>query len=116
MQQLDEIRSRRPVAWERKANAEFPIRLSLWRDFLEDYRQNPGGQASRYTYEVGRRVQLHILHPETRLLSPAYLELLASLDNHLRSVFIPGEFVWDAAIQPGFPKDPYWYLYGSIKK
>jgi hypothetical protein len=116
LQGLAEARSRWPVAWERKANAEFPIRLNLWRDFLEDYRHSPAGQAGRYAYEAGRRVQLHLLLPETRLLHPAYIELLSSLDGYHASVFVPGEFAWQADLAPGFPQDPYWYLYGSLKK
>lgn len=116
LQGLAEARSRWPVAWERKANAEFPIRLNLWRNFLEEYRQNPAGQSGRYAYETGRRVQLHLLLPETRNLPSAYLELLSSLDGFHASIFLPGEFAWEAALAPGFPQDPYWYLYGSLKK
>jgi hypothetical protein len=116
LQELAGARSRWPVAWERKATAEFPIRLNLWRDFLEDYRQSPVGQTGRYAYEIGRRVQLHLLLPETRNLPAAYVELLSSLDGYHASVFVPGDFAWEAALTPGFPQDPYWYLYGSLKK
>lgn len=116
LQGLAEARSRWPVAWERKANAEFPVRLHLWRDFLEEYRQSPTGQSGRFAYEAGRRVQLHLLLPDTRNLPPAYLELLSSLDGYLASIFVPGEFTWEASLAPGFPQDPYWYLYGSLKK
>ena len=116
LQGLAEARARWPVAWERKANAEFPIRLNLWRDFLEEYRQSPAGQSGRYAYEIGRRVQLQLLLPETRNLPPAYLELLSGLDGYHASIFVPGEFAWEAALATGFPQDPYWYLYGSLKK
>ena len=116
LQGLAQFRARWPVAWERKANAEFPIRLNLWRDFLEDYRRTPAPQAGRYAYEVGRRVQLHLLLPETRDLPSAYPELLSSLDGYHASVFLTGEFVWEAALAAGFPRQPYWYLYGSLKK
>jgi len=116
LQSLAEARSRWPVAWERKANTEFPLRLNLWRDFLEEYRQSPAGQSGRYAYEAGRRVQLHLLLPETRNLPPAYLELLSSLDGYLASIFVAGEFTWEAVLASGFPQNPYWYLYGSLKK
>ena len=37
---------------------------------------------------------------------------LAARDAQLRSVWEPARFVWDAQLQPAFPADVYWYLYG----
>jgi hypothetical protein len=113
---LDEIRSRWRVAWEKKAAQDFHARLNLWRDFLEDYRDRPSAHYDRYPYEVGRRTQLELLNDSAGEIPAAEQEMLNGLDGLLRSVFKPGEFVWEDYLAPSFPHQPFWYLYGSIQK
>jgi hypothetical protein len=114
-EQIDDVRSRWRVAWERKAAQDFRARLNLWRNFLEDYRQNPGADADRYAYEVRNRIMLHLLAPEASDIPPAETELLAGLDQLLRAVLVPGDFIWEKELAPGFPRNTYWYLYGTLK-
>jgi hypothetical protein len=111
---LNAVRARWRAAWGKKAQAEFRARLSLWRDFLSDYRKDPGAHYDRYGYEVGRRVMLHLLNTEADEFPQAYHDLLAALDKHLKAVLQPGEFVWEPELSKSFPPDVYWYLYGSL--
>ncbi len=111
-EQIDELRSRWRVAWERKAGRGFSARLRLWNNFIEDYRERPSANVDRYGYEVERRVMLHLLHDEAEAIPAAESELLIGLDKLLRAVLIPGEFIWDPELQSGFPQETYWYLYG----
>lgn len=115
-QKLDSVRTRWRVAWGNKAAQDFRGRLNLWRDFLEDYRDNSSAHYDRYPYEVGRRVQLQLLKGEAEDVPPAETQLLDGLDGLLRSVFIPGQFVWDDHLAPSFPQSTYWYLYGEVRK
>lgn len=113
---LNEILSRWRAAWGKKAAVDFRARLKLWRDFLEEYRANPETNYNRYTYEVGRRVQLQLLLPEAEAIPPAELQMLDGLDSLLRAVFTPGEFIWEAYLAAVFPDPVYWYLYGQVRK
>ena len=114
--EMDGIRSRWRVAWEAKASHEFHARLLLWRDFLEDYRSNPRNNVDRYAYEVSRRVMLHLLVADATQVQQTEIELLEGLDKLLRAVFVPGEFVWDPELAPGYPLQTYWYLYGRLRE
>jgi hypothetical protein len=114
-EQLDEVRSQWRVAWGKKAAHDFRARLNLWRDFIEEYREIPEANADRYTYEVRRRVMLHLLASEAADVPDAESDLLNGLDRLLQAVFIPGDFVWEDELASGFPRDPYWYLYGRLK-
>ena len=114
-EQINAVRGRWRSAWGRKARRDFHARLNLWRDFLEEYRQKPEAHLDRYAYEVRRRVMLHRLEPEAGEIPKAEVELLAGLDRLLRIVLIPGGFVWEQELSPGFPEEPYWYLYGRLK-
>jgi hypothetical protein len=112
---LDETRTRWLSAWRQKAQREFAVRINLWRDFLEDYRTSPSGNVDRYTYEVNRRVILDFLEPQSGTIPPAESEMLSGLDQMLRAVFLPGDFIWEDELKDGFPAQKYWYLYGRPK-
>jgi hypothetical protein len=113
---LQEIRQQWQVAWGQKAAREFTARLRLWRDFLEEYRKQPKANLDRYAYEVNRRVTLQLLSSDAEGTPDEELELLNGLDELLRAVFIPGQFVWDDELKASFPENPYWYLYGMPKE
>lgn len=115
-EQMDATRSRWRVAWGKKAAAEFRARLTLWRDFLDEYREHPEANLDRYAYEAGRRVILHLLAGEAEDVPAAETSLLDGLDKFLRATSEPSGFVWDPELQPSFPSNPYWYLYVRPKK
>lgn len=113
--EVDRIHSKWRTAWENKAQDEFRSRLNLWRDFLEDFRQEPEDNADRFSYEVSRRVMLHLLEGETRRIPNAEQQMLAGLDSILSGLLVPGEFIWDGELAAGFSRDEYPYLYGRLK-
>lgn len=110
---LEAIQTHWRTAWGNKALAEFQARLRLWRDFLEELRDNPSGNFDRYPYEVNRRVLLELLKQQVAKLPPEDQEMLSGLDRILRAVFKENEFIWEKKLQPGFPKSTFWYLYGT---
>ncbi len=103
-----------PAAWERKIRHELRARTGLWHTFLADYRHSPEEHAGEYPRQVSWRVMIHLLLQELEALPPE-AEALTELDRILRFSFIPGGFVWDASLQPLFPRDPYWFLHGNLK-
>jgi hypothetical protein len=113
--EIERNRTQWRVAWMKKAEREFSARLRLWRDFIEDYRQNPEANIDRFAYEVSRRVMLHFLHAEASQIPQQEREMLAGLDNILMSVLVPGEFIWEKDLQRGFPAPTFPYLYGTMK-
>lgn len=115
-ERISEVRNRWREIWARKSAHGFRARLNLWRDFLEEYRQDPFDNFSRYHYEVRRRVMLNLLASETDQIPPAQSTLLEALDQVLRAKFIPGEFLWEQELSNGFPSATYWYLYGRLQE
>ena len=115
VRQLDSLREEWRSAWAQKAAREFESRLTLWKNFLEDYRDEKSEHANRYPYEVNRRVMLDLLRRETDDIDEAHLELLTALDGLLKGNWVPGDFVWDSKLASAFPKITFWYLYGHLK-
>jgi hypothetical protein len=114
LQNLHAVISDWRVAWSSKAAREYRMRLNMWRNFIEEYRKDPEGNADRYPFEARLRVMLHLLQAEADKLDSAELEMLAGLDKVLRTVFVTGEFVWDVDVMDGFPQEVYWYLFGKL--
>lgn len=108
------LRTKWQVAWEQKAVHEFQARLTLWRDFLEDFRRFPEENKDRYKYEVQRRVLLELLEEEAGTLPDTFLELLQGLDQVLRYHLVRGSFIWEVKLESAFPDERFWYLYGDL--
>jgi hypothetical protein len=114
--QIEAAHLRWRVAWETKATHEYRSRLILWRDFLGEYRRQPANHVNRYAYEVNRRVIIQLLAPYASGAPSIEIDLLTALDKMLKGAFEPGEFIWEAELGQGFPRDKYWYLWGRLRK
>jgi hypothetical protein len=115
VREIEQTKAKWQTAWENKAQDEFRARLNLWRDFLEEFRQDPDENKDRFSYEVSRRVMLHLLTVETSEIPNAEQQMLAGLDAILSGLFVPGEFIWSADLSAGFPEKEYPYLYGKLR-
>jgi hypothetical protein len=110
---VERVRVKWAVGFERKAAQELRSRLNLWRAYLYDIEERVD-TAENYPYEVRHRVmfehlaELSIRQPEIK----PWVDEMQILDTRLRSFFIPGEFVWDARLEDIYPKSTFWYLYG----
>ncbi len=111
---LEAVRSKWLVAWETKAGREFQSRFGLWGNYLSDYRQNPEGHADAYPHEVRNRAILQLLQPELPKELPER-EALSPLDSLVRVNLLAGDFIWEPDIQSGFPREEYWFLYGTLR-
>lgn len=112
-QRINDGHTRWQAHWDSKAAQEFPVRMRLWRNYLEEYRQDPPGSYRAYSREVDRRVMLQLLGKNAPIPVEEQ-DRLQQLDDELTRYFIPGPFVWSTDLQDGFPPDLYWFLYGSL--
>ena len=111
---IQSIHTRWPAAWDRKTAECFRQRLNLWRGFLDDLFHLPASHVDRYPYEVRLRVMLDLLAQFPAAIPATAIEQLADLDRMLHRHWKPGHFIWEANLQPGFPVEPHWYLYGQL--
>ncbi len=107
---LATLRDKWRAAWEKKSARELDARLTLWRNYLNDYRADPENYAADYKHEVRWRVIIELLLAEVDQI-PA--EIIA-LDELLRVKFIKGKFLWDKNLQSQFAQDKFWFLYGKL--
>ena len=103
--------------WGQKAAREFGSRLNLWQQYLRELRGDPRAQDRYYAREVRNRAILQLLAPEALPDIPnSEKEQLAMLDTLARGLTRPGAFVWEEALQRGFPVQEFWFLYVALVK
>jgi hypothetical protein len=103
--QIEAIRSKWRTAWDAKAGREVRARSELWMNYLLDYKENPEVESSFYSQNVRYRAMLTLLgRPEHES------------DEFVKSVFKAGKFVWDEECADSFPRDTFWFLYGTLKE
>ena len=108
---LAAVKEKWRAAWAKKSARELEARLTLWRNYLNDYRGDPKNYATDYEHEVRWRVIMELLSAEVDQV-PAEI---AVLDQLLRVKFISGKFIWDENLQSQFPEDDFWFLYGKLR-
>jgi len=97
--------------WQRKAALEFPARLTMWQNYLEEA-VDDRDRFKTYSYHVRWRAMLYLLAQEkgSHPLGPAE-ERLSVLDLRLKAVTRPADFTWDKELASGFPEAIFWFLY-----
>lgn len=99
---------------ERKAVREFAGRLRSWSWFVDEAGLEQKAAVRHYAQEAYGRTYLHLLLEllQNHSTHAAMAAQVASCDVRLRNVWAPARFVWDAQLQPAFPADVFWFLYG----
>ncbi len=110
--EIETVQRKWQAAWERKAEWEFRSRFGQWAHVLDDLKKDFERQAPYYNSEVRLRMLLDLLAGEvgdTRGYD------LTPLDAFLKGLLIPGRFIWPPELEPGFPEEDFWYLYGGLE-
>lgn len=106
--------ARHAAAVEGKALAEARQRANLWLAYVDEIRESPR-EASRYRNEVRHRVALErLLERLEGGESATQVRLrVQGADDRARAAFAAGPFVWEPFLESAYPRDRYWFLYGS---
>jgi hypothetical protein len=116
--QLERVREAHPDRYRRKIERELGSRLDAWSWYLEDYEGRPEEAAVNYPAQVHIRVKIDLLLEEAEQLGlevqPARRRAEA-LDQRLRRHWASGPFLWEQALQPAFPRERFWWLYGRLR-
>jgi len=104
-------------AWKKKAGQDMGSRLRLWQATWDEYQKDQQAVMAAYPTSIAQRVMLQLLWEEIEpagLLAAPMQFTLQYLDVNLRMFFQPGDFIWEKVLQPAFPEETYWYLYGTM--
>ena len=111
--QLERVTRKWSVAMEGKTAHELRSRLNLWSAYVSEL-IDQAEPPDHYAYEVRHRVMFERLielasrHPQ----ATSHVEAMSSVDTRLRTIFAPGEFLWDERLRARYPRTTFWFLYG----
>jgi hypothetical protein len=103
-EQVDRVRTKWRSAWETKAGREVRARSELWKNYLAEYPGDPKAAARIYPQQVRYRVMLTLLGQSSDVM-----------DVYVKSIFQPGEFVWEPNVLENFNHETFWFLFGKLK-
>jgi hypothetical protein len=103
--QVEAIHSKWRTVWDGKSSREVRARSELWVNYLAEYREDPKAGARLYSQNVRYRTMLSLLGKTEH-----------DSDAFVKSVFKEGKFVWEENCAPNFPRETFWYLYGTLKE
>lgn len=107
-----EIRERWKSHWQQKIHKEYHSRLESWQKVLQDI-ASTGMDATAYRFQIRLRVILSLLRKELPSESDPMVD---ALDQQLKTLTIPSDFIWEPALAKGFPADEFWFLYCLPRK
>ena len=93
---------------------EVKTRLDSLNWFLDDVMGDPKRARVEYPYEIRNRQRIQLMVEElAENMSPELKQQIARVDDRIRLIAKPAGFLWDAHLEPIFPRERYWYMYVS---
>lgn len=93
-------------------NRELKVRLDSLNWYLDEVAADPQQARGEYPYEIRNRQRADaILRELGSAAEPELKKLLSRVDERIRLVVARTGFVWDAKLEPIFPREEFWYLY-----
>jgi hypothetical protein len=114
--QNENVRKEWTLHFSNKLVQEANARLKQLNQYFLDCREDPRACANAYLPEALRRTILQEIADAMdhyNMLSDDLKTAVRSADSGLRRWTAPAEFIWDAALQPIYPQNIFWWLYAK---
>lgn len=109
--------SERIVRFEEKAHRELDARLRQWNEYLKDVERGIATSKSNYATVAEVRAMIEGLRDKLELapfkLDERIPQQITLLDNQLRRLWKPGDFVWPTEWEEAYSQAEFWWLYGK---
>ncbi|PKO16855.1 MAG: hypothetical protein CVU39_06460 [Chloroflexi bacterium HGW-Chloroflexi-10] len=101
--------------WQKKVKKELPSRIRQWQQTIQELKHAEKISPAQFSSQLSVRVIVTLLLDEVSQNEVAadYFSLIP-LDQALKNHFIAGDFVLEKTLEPLFPKEKFWFLYGKI--
>ena len=116
LQLHDQAQAEWTLHYERKLKQEVPSRLKLMRAFFADCSESPRDCAPAYPVEALRRTlvqEILLAMDEFGYDAGELATPLRQTDGALRRLLRAGDFIWAQQLETVYPREGFWWLYGS---
>ncbi len=100
--------------FHQRLQREVKARLDSLNWFLDECSSDPARCRGEYPFEIRNRQRIDAIVGELGTdLSAELKNQISRIDERIRMIVRPGNFAWDARLEPVFPRTRFWYLYVS---
>ena len=100
--------------FHQRLQREVKARLDSLNWFLDECSSDPSRCRGEYPFEIRNRQRIDAIVSELGTdLPPELKNQISRIDERIRMIVRPANFVWDARLEPVFPRTRFWYLYVS---
>ncbi len=113
-QRVEAVKDEWGVHYQKKLAREVDARLRDIHTYIRECQEDPRSSANAYMVEALRRTLIQEALSdmgEAELHSSGLATKVKAADSQLRRYVEPSDFIWDAQLQPIYPKETYWWLY-----
>jgi hypothetical protein len=100
--------------WIRKIEEEFPRRLKVWENLIDDYVEE--GVDKTLPVQIINRVILRLLEMESPVSAARYSKRVITVDAIYKKLVAPNGFLWEAQLESVFSENDFWFLYSKNVK
>ena len=114
--QHDDIQREWRMHYEKKLQQEVDSRLKTMVAFFRECSESPRDCAAAYPVEAMRRTivqEIMLAMDEFGYDKRELLPKVPHCDSGLRRYFRSGEFIWSSPLEPVYPREIFWWLYGT---
>jgi hypothetical protein len=114
--QHDGLQREWTLHYEKKLQREVPMRIKVMAGFFRECGENPRDCAGAYPVEALRRTIVGEILMAMTEYSYDKRDVEAAVrpaDQALRRILHAGGFIWSPQLEPVYPRDDFWWLYGS---
>jgi len=106
-------------SFHQKARQEFEARIRQWAEILTELLEDEPPSMNYYRSDVEVRAIVEAIKSHQDIVpieaEKSTLERIRELDHHLQENWVIGPFIWPAGWEAAYPRQQYWWLYGSVK-
>lgn len=100
------------VAVEKKGTKEIEFRLRQLTQLYIEWMEDPILSNQQYNYEIRIRAMIELLL--NKFGNEQHNSIINLFDQKLKTLTLPGDFVWADKYKPFFQKPDFWFLYQKI--
>lgn len=113
-QKIEKIIQSHHFYWNQKLELEFPRRLRVWENIINDYLEE--GLDKSILVQIINRVILKLIEIESPIIAARYTNRINIIDEKYRRMVRAGNFIWDEKLTLAFPEIDFWFLYQEPAK
>lgn len=112
----DDLQREWTLHYEQKLQREVPSRLKVMAGFFRECSENPRDCAGAYPIEALRRTivgEILLALDEFGYEKREVAAAVGRADQALRRILKADDFIWSPLLEPAYPREIFWWLYGS---